>query len=171
MTLYELVTQEVTARQAGQLYGLRFARSGRAFCPWHDDGKHPGLAFYDDDRRCYCFVCHNGGNVIALTAQLLEVSYYDAARQLQKDFNLSDDVERRQPPSTKVQAKPKRDEQKEFNRRWAYLCDIVHEATDKLKQYTPESSEKDYDKFITLLGARSMADEELNYMWEVEMPK
>ena len=171
MTLYELVQSEITARQAAQLYGIRFARNGRAFCPWHDDGKHPALAFYDNDRRCYCFVCHNGGDCISLTSHLLGVSYYEAARQLQKDFNLSDDIEYRSAPRTDAKPIVRQDARKEFNKRWNYLCEICHEADERLSKFTPQSSETDYDKFTTLLGAKSQAYDELSYMWEVDMPK
>ena len=172
MTLYELVTQEITARQAGQLYGLRFSRNGRAFCPWHDDGKHPALGFYDGDRKCHCFVCGNGGNSIGLTAQILGISYHDAAVQLQKDFNLDEPDEYRRKPHT--DQKPKRtvyDEKKELDKRWIHLCEVSHEAYDRLKKYTPRSSEQDYDKFTMLLGAKCDADHELDYMWEVTYPE
>ena len=37
MTVFELVKQEVTAEDVARLYGLKFGRSGRATCPWHDD--------------------------------------------------------------------------------------------------------------------------------------
>ena len=167
MTLYELVRSEVTAVQAGRLYGLKFHRNGRAFCPWHDDGKHPALGFFDNDRRCHCFVCLNGGDSIALTAQILGISYKDAAEQLRKDFFLNEPINYRHGPAT--DAIPKKsvyDEKKEFNKRWSYLCDVVHEADERLAKYTPELSDEDYERFITLLGARCEADIELDYLWE-----
>lgn len=171
MTLHELVADEITARQAGQLYGLRFSRNGRAFCPWHDDGKHPALGFYDNDRKCHCFVCGNGGNSIGLTAQILGISYHEAALQLQKDFNLDEPDGYRRKPHT--DQKPKRtvyDERNETDKRWRYLCELLHEADLRLKQYTPKSSENDYDKFVTLLGARCKINDELDYLWEVVYP-
>ena len=88
-SIFELVKSEVTAKEAARHYGLRFDRYGnRAFCPWHDDGKHPALAFYDDG-GCYCFVCNRGGDAIALTAQLLGLGQYEAAKRLADDFNIN----------------------------------------------------------------------------------
>ena len=189
MTLYELVQSEITARQAGQLYGLRFSRNGRAFCPWHDDGKHPALGFYDEDRKCHCFVCGNGGNAIGLTAQILGISYYEAARQLQKDFNLNESVEYRHKPST--DQKPKRtvyDEKRELDKRWKFLNETSYEAYQKLMEYTPELADKEpeliigndgeeveddmnYERFTMLLDIMSTTNDELNYLREVEYPK
>ena len=170
MTLYELVTQEVTARQAGQLYGLRFARSGRAFCPWHDDGKHPALGFYDEDRKCHCFVCGNGGNAIGLTAEILGISYYEAAKQLANDFHLSQDYEYRESPSTTAKAKVKKEneERQEIFKRWNYLCDVVHECDEILNRYTPNATD---DRFTTILDVRSGAETELDYLWSEVLPR
>lgn len=86
-SIFKIVKSQVSAKQAAQLYGLEFDRTGnRAFCPWHDDGKHPALAFYDDG--CYCHSCHCGGDSIALTAQILGLSQYEAAQRLALDFGI-----------------------------------------------------------------------------------
>jgi len=170
MTLYESVANEITARQAGQLYGLRFARSGRAFCPWHDDGKHPALGFYDNDRKCHCFVCGNGGNAIGLTAQILGISYYDAAKQLQQDFHLSQDYSHRDSPSTTAIAKEREEyrERREIYKRWIYLCDVVHECDEILNKYTPVTID---DRFDMILDVRSNAEMELDYLWGEVLPR
>jgi len=86
-SIFEIVKSQVTAKQAAKFYGLPFDRTGnRAFCPWHDDGKHAALAFYDDG--CYCFACGCGGDSIALTARILGLKQYEAAKQLAKDFRI-----------------------------------------------------------------------------------
>lgn len=168
MNLYDLVTSEITARQAGQLYGLRFARNGRAFCPWHDDGKHPALGFFDDDKRCHCFVCDKGGNAIGLTAQILGISNYEAARQLQKDFHLSESYEYRAKPSTTLKAKERREyeERQEIYKRWNHLCDVVNEANERLKNLEFKSG-KEFDRYLDVM---CMANHELDYIWEVIIP-
>ena len=86
-SIFEIVKSQVSAREAAKVYGLPFDRTGnRAFCPWHDDGKHAALAFYNDG--CYCFACNRGGDSIALTAQILGLTQYEAAKQLAKDFRI-----------------------------------------------------------------------------------
>ena len=163
MNIFELIQREITAEQAGRLYGLKFAKNGRAFCPWHDDGKHPALAFYDG--HCYCHACHNGGNAVNLTAQILGISNHKAALQLQQDFHLSQDVEYRSEPSTTVKHKPRKvNEREEFDKRWIYLCDVCHEAYDKLAKYTPDTID---DRFDLILGAMCSANQELDTMWEM----
>lgn len=88
-SIFEKVKSQVTAKQAAKFYGLPFDRTGnRAFCPWHDDGKHAALAFYDDGS--YCFACNRGGDSIALTAQILSLSQYEAAQRLALDFGIVD---------------------------------------------------------------------------------
>lgn len=167
MTLYETIRAEITARQAAEMYGLKISRNGRGFCPWHDDGKHPALNFFDKDRRCYCHVCHNGGNAIALTSQILGVSYRDAAAQIAQDFHLSgydDYMPRDQYIRIQKQIKAKRDLKSEFDKRWIYLSDVVHEAENKLKEYTVDTAD---ERFTMILGAMAYANDELNYMWEV----
>ncbi len=86
-SIFEIVKREVTAKQAAQFYGLPFDRTGnRAYCPWHDDGQHAALAFYSDG--AYCFACGCGGDCVAVTAQILGLTQYEAAKQLAKDFRI-----------------------------------------------------------------------------------
>lgn len=163
MTIFELIREEVSARQVAELYGLRFDKSGRGFCPWHDDGKHAALKFFDDGRGCYCHACHMHGDAVSLAAQMLGLSEMEAAERIRQDFHLDTPIDNRPDPLTKVKAQKRRDAKAEFNRRWGYLCDVVHEADAKLAQYTPDTIDSEFD---LLLGVRCKADQELNLMWE-----
>ena len=42
MNVFESVKENVTARQAAEMYGIRVNRNGMACCPFHDD-KHPSM--------------------------------------------------------------------------------------------------------------------------------
>ena len=75
MTIFELIREEVSARQVAELYGLRFDKSGRGFCPWHDDGKHAALKFFDDGRGCYCHACHMHGDAVSLDVDAKAFAY------------------------------------------------------------------------------------------------
>ena len=162
MTVFELVRQEITAKQAAELYGLKFDRTGRGFCPWHDDGRHAALQFFADG-GCYCHSCHAYGDAIDITAAMLGLRPKSAARLLYKDFNLNQPVDNRPDPSSKLKAKQKRDAKAAFNKRWNYLCDVVREADARLATYTPETIDAEFD---LLLAARAKADTELDLMWE-----
>ena len=41
-SVFEVVKQSVTVREAAELYGIAVGRSGMACCPFHDD-RHPSL--------------------------------------------------------------------------------------------------------------------------------
>ena len=54
-------------------------------CPFHDD-RHPSLRLYDD--HFYCFACAAHGDVIDMTAKLLDVPVNEAICRLEKDFGI-----------------------------------------------------------------------------------
>lgn len=162
MTVFELVRQEVTARQAAELYGLKIDKAGRGFCPWHNDGKHAALQFFPDG-GCYCHSCHVNGDATDITAQMLGITPKQAAWRLYRDFHLSQPVDSRPAPETALKAKQKRDEQAEKEKRYGYLCDVVREADARLEKFTAETENTE---FWFLLEARSKADLELNLLWE-----
>ena len=162
MTIFELIRQEVTAEDAGRLYGLRFDRSGRAFCPWHDDGHHAALQFFADG-GCYCHSCHQHGDAVGLTAQILGLTPREAAERLRQDFHLDKPVTTRPDPSTTAKRKRQQEEREARRKRWGLLCDVCREADDRLRQFTPETITPEFD---AILAARCKADTELNILWE-----
>lgn len=98
MTVGELCAEiraRVSAQDAAYKYGLTHSpRQALAYCPWHRDA-HASLHVYGGtDARgghgsgYYCFACGAGGDVIALTAKVLNLATMDAIRQLDADFNL-----------------------------------------------------------------------------------
>ena len=83
-SLFTQVKTQVTARQAAERYGVFVNRSGMACCIFHDD-RHPSMKI---DRRFYCFACHATGDAIDFTARLFDLSPYEAARKLARDFGI-----------------------------------------------------------------------------------
>ena len=67
MNVFEIVKENVTARQAAEAYGLKVGRTGMACCPFHSD-KSPSMKL---DERYYCFGCGATGDAVDLTAKLL----------------------------------------------------------------------------------------------------
>lgn len=84
MGLFDEVKQNVTVRQAAELYGLKPNRSGLIRCIFHND-KSPSMKV---DRRYYCFGCGCTGDAIDFTAQLFGIGLKDAARKLADDFKI-----------------------------------------------------------------------------------
>ena len=157
MNIYEAIAERVTAKEAAALYGLKF-RGGRAVCPWHND-HHPDLAFYDS--HCFCHACHNGGDAVALTAQLFNVSMLDAAARLNKDFNLKLNLNTPTIPTGQTKAQLQQQEQQRINRNYGMLCEIERQADARLREMS--ENEKDWNslwdnpRFVSALEARSRA--------------
>ena len=85
MNVFEEVKQNVTVRQAAELYGFKPNRSGLIRCIFHNDGT-PSMKV---DRRYYCFGCGCTGDVIDFTAQLFGLKSREAALKLADDFGIS----------------------------------------------------------------------------------
>ena len=83
-SVFEVVKQSVTAREAAELYGIAVGRGGMACCPFHDD-RHPSMKV---DTRFHCFGCGADGDVIDFTARLYDLSPKGAAEKLAQDFGL-----------------------------------------------------------------------------------
>ena len=60
MNVFEAVKENVTARQAAEMYGIRVNRNGMACCPFHDD-RNPSLKvdkrFYANLNKIQTFIC------------------------------------------------------------------------------------------------------------------
>ena len=67
MNVFEVVKENVTARQAAEAYGLKVGRTGMACCPFHLD-KSPSMKL---DERYYCFGCGVTGDAVDLRGKLL----------------------------------------------------------------------------------------------------
>lgn len=84
MGIFEDVKQAVNIEEAARCYGLS-VKNGIALCPFHNE-RTGSLKLYSD--HFHCFGCHEHGDVIKLTGQLLRLSPIDSARRLAADFNV-----------------------------------------------------------------------------------
>ncbi len=137
MNIFELVKASITPRDAAERYGLTVDRHARTQCPFHND-HHPSMKLNPD--YFYCFTCHESGDVTRLTAQLLGLSQYDAAKKLANDFQLntnSNAAEQRTPPPRSKHLK-ERDALKELSRL------LVHLKSIKLER-APMNPDADFD--------------------------
>ena len=88
MNLFETVKSSVTVKQAAEYYGCKVNRGDIICCPFHDD-RHPSMKL--NERYFYCFGCGVTGDVIDLVARLFDLSSYEAAKKLARDFGLDPD--------------------------------------------------------------------------------
>ena len=79
---------EIAARLSAEDFARRELpmKGNRAKCPFHN-GEHYNLQFFRDG-KCYCHVCHKGGDVVTLASSVWHVSQKDAAEMLNDEYML-----------------------------------------------------------------------------------
>lgn len=168
------IRQSVTARDAAVALGLSPDRNWRCRCVWHEDS-HPSLKLYDGAKGCWCFACHNGGDVIDLTMQTLGVTLKEAAAWLNETFRLglSDDGDgsrkaREAARKAAEERKRKREEREREESAWFDMgCEVLgmlmdaEEAADALrpKTYGEDFSDSFCEALTIRARLREMADE------------
>ena len=138
-SVFEVVKQSVTAREAAELYGIAVGRGGMACCPFHDD-RHPSMKV---DTRFHCFGCGADGDVIDFTARLYDLSPKGAAEKLAQDFGLSYDSRapiRRSYVRQKTEAQVRK-EKREHG--WRVLTDYYHLLRKWEADYSPKTADED----------------------------
>ena len=138
-SVFEVVKQSVTAREAAELYGIAVGRGGMACCPFHDD-RHPSMKV---DARFHCFGCGADGDVIDFTARLYDLSPKEAAEKLALDFGLAYDS---QAPPRRRYVRQKSEVQKLKEKRehgWRVLTDYYHLLRKWETDYSPKTPDED----------------------------
>ena len=87
MSPFDVVRENVTARQVAEYYGLKVNRNGMACCPFHDD-RTPSMKI---DKRYYCFGCLAKGDAVDYVARMFGLRPKAAAEKIcaHKDFLMS----------------------------------------------------------------------------------
>ena len=138
-SVFEVVKQSVTAREAAELYGIAVGRGGMACCPFHDD-RHPSMKV---DARFHCFGCGADGDVIDFTARLYDLSPKEAAEKLAQDFGLSYD-NKAPPRRSYVRQKSEAQVRKEKREHgWRVLTDYYHLLRKWEADYSPKMPDED----------------------------
>ena len=138
-SVFEVVKQSVTAREAAEHYGIAVGHGGMACCPFHDD-RHPSMKV---DTRFHCFGCGADGDVIDFTARLYDLSPKEAAEKLALDFGLAYDS---QAPPRRRYVRQKSEAQKLKEKRehgWRVLTDYYHLLRKWETDYSPKTPDED----------------------------
>ena len=138
-SVFEVVKQSVTAREAAELYGIAVGRGGMACCPFHDD-RHPSMKV---DTRFHCFGCGADGDVIDFTARLYDLSPKEAAEKLAQDFGLAYDSKapiRRNYVRQKSEVQLRKENREHA---WRVLADYYHLLRKWEADYSPRTPDED----------------------------
>ena len=165
-SVFEVVKQSVTAREAAELYGIAVGRGGMACCPFHDD-RHPSMKLNRD--YFYCFGCGATGDVIDFVARLFGLSSYEAAKKLAYDFGIDPD----KPPAAMALKKPYplartfRNDEMHCQR---VLCDYLHLLEHWKIKYAPQLPEENPDdRFVEACHMIEYVDHLLDVLMFAEL--
>lgn len=86
MNVFEAVKQNLTTRQAAEMYGIQVSRHGMTVCPFHND-KNPSMKV---DKRFHCF-CLQADGVPLILFPVCSTASKVAAMKLADDFGISYD--------------------------------------------------------------------------------
>lgn len=162
MRLFEAVKENVTVRQAAELYGYKPNRSGMIRCIFHND-RSPSMKV---DRRYYCFGCGCTGDAVDFTAQLFGLGAKEAAQKLADDFGILYDSRARASPVRKGKPLPQKKMQNEEDKKEkeylrclrAYLDYNVLLRDWKIR-YAPGAAEEEWDgRFVKALKEQSIVE-------------
>ena len=148
MSPFDVVRENLTARQVAEYYGLKVNRNGMACCPFHDD-RSPSMKI---DNRYYCFGCLAKGDAVDYVARMFDLGPKDAAEKICADFGLAYDRDRHGSPPRAKPIKPKKTDEQLFKEAERYvfmvLCDY-HDMLLKWKnEYAPKSPDEEFHPYF-----------------------
>ena len=141
MNVFEVVKNNITTRQAAEMYGIKVNRNGMAVCPFHND-KNPSMKV---DKRFHCFACQADGDAVDFVSRLFGLPCKEAAMKLADDFGISYDS--RQKPTVRPHIREPTAEQiyqKEEARCFRVLSDYFHLLRSWERQYAPKQPEDEW---------------------------
>ena len=170
MNVFKAVKENVTARQAAEMYGLKVTPKGMACCPFHQD-RTPSMKI---DRRYYCFGCGATGDAVDLTAQLLGLEPKDAVNRIASDFGIAVDesasaVTGKKKKASKPRADPQKEAEEWISQAVKTLSDYRWLLRDFEEYDAPKSMDEDWDDhplFCLALQQKSYIDYLLDELME-----
>ena len=161
MNVFEAVKQNLTTRQAAEMYGIRVNRHGMAVCPFHND-KNPSMKV---DKRFHCFACQADGDAVDFVSRLFGLPNKAAAMKLADDFGISYD--NRQKHRIKLHIREPTPEQRyrqEESRCYKVLSDYFHHLRTWKQQYAPKQPE---DEWHPLFVEALQRESHIEYLLDV----
>lgn len=139
MNIFQVVKENVTARQAAEQYGLKVNKNGMVCCPFHDD-RHPSMKV---DKGFCCFACGAKGDVITFVADFFHLAPLEAVKKLAEDFQIpvfTDNAKKRN--ASKKQTEKKFEEWERESIR--ILSDYLHLLEEWKIRYAPKTPEEEW---------------------------
>lgn len=136
------IRETVSMRDVLDHYGIRVDRGGFAPCPFHHD-RHPSMKIYPGDRGFFCFVCHEGGDVLRFIRRMEGGSFGDAVRVAARIGGIEEQRGTFEDARTELLRRERRDRRKveehireELHAQWIKAVDRARMLTDLAAQCT-----------------------------------
>lgn len=161
MNVFEAVKQNLTTRQAAEMYGIQVNRHGMAVCPFHND-KNPSMKV---DKRFHCFACQADGDAVDFVSRLFGLPSKAAAMKLADDFGIRYDNRQKHRVKSHIrEPTPEQRYQQEENRCYKVLSDYFHHLRTWKQQYTPKQPE---DEWHPLFVEALQRESHIEYLLDV----
>lgn len=148
MSVFDVVRENVTARQVFEHYGIAVTRNGMCCCPFHND-KNPSMKV---DERYYCFGCGEKGDAVDFVSKYFGLGLKDAAARICSDFGLSAD-ESCQPRGEPHKVTPRKSDYQIFLEAEQHcirvLCDYLHLLERWKTEYAPKDADESWHSYFT----------------------
>ena len=161
MNVFEAVKQNLTTRQAAELYGIPVNRHGMAVCPFHND-KNPSMKV---DKRFHCFASQADGDAVDFVSRLFGLPSKTAAMKLADDFGISYDNRQKHRIKPHIrEPTPEQRYRQEESRCYKVLSDYFHYLRTWKQQYAPKQPE---DEWHPLFVEALQRESHIEYLLDV----
>jgi DNA primase len=147
----QTIKDRLTMRDVLLHYGHQPNRAGFVKCPFHRE-KTPSMKVFEKDY--HCFGCNQHGDVISFVQQLFGLSFPDALKKIDIDFNLNlygehsfQDLRKSHYKQKQVQAereRKKREKEQAENEYWAVFDEWVR-LDDNKRNYAPKTPDEQWN--------------------------
>ncbi len=145
MNVFEIVRENVTARNVFEYYGINVNRYGMCCCPFHSD-KHPSMKV---ESRYYCFGCGEKGDAIDFVSKYFGLGLKDSAIKICEDFHLQYDEKSHIPVQ---KAEPKKSLLLIFEESEKYIYRVLSDYLHLLEKwkidYAPKDANEDWHPYF-----------------------
>ena len=147
----QTIKEQLTMFDVCQQYGFEPNRADFICCPFHNE-KTPSMKIYQGDRGYNCFGCGKSGDVITFVKEYFNLSFQDALRKIDTDFNLNiygdhtfEELRQSHYKEKMLKAKKdreQREKQKENDDYWKAF-DEYKRLDDNFNKYKPKSQQEE----------------------------
>lgn len=150
-------------------YGFKI-KNKMICCPFHND-KTASMKIYD--KTFYCFGCNKTGDLIQFVEYLFNLSFIDAMKKINIDFNLGLDLDKRIDMNKirKIQEEKYRKQIEEHTKNIAFQkkCDVLHYYHRYIKYFSKKINKDNWENYTYimsfLLEQAQLLEDEIDSMY------